>query len=92
MRISCIEPLGEDRFTIYASRPAAEHFALVPPDVATCEDLPPDFTTSTNRRYGYPFTNCTNCGPRYTIIRDVPYDRPKTTMERFGMCTKCQAE
>jgi hydrogenase maturation protein HypF len=92
LRVSVIEPLGEDRFTVHASRVAAEQFALVPPDVGTCEDCRRDFNTSTNRRYGYPFTNCTNCGPRYTIIRDVPYDRPKTTMERFGMCEKCQAE
>ena len=67
-------------------------FALVPPDVATCPDCAADFTTPGNRRFGYPFTNCTNCGPRYTIIRDVPYDRPLTTMAEFQMCARCQRE
>jgi hydrogenase maturation protein HypF len=67
-------------------------FALVPPDVATCASCAADFTTPSNRRFAYPFTNCTNCGPRYTIIRDVPYDRPLTTMASFGMCGNCLRE
>ena len=65
---------------------------LVSPDVATCPDCYRDFTDPANRRYGYAFTNCTNCGPRYTIIRDIPYDRPNTTMAGFRMCAACQAE
>jgi hydrogenase maturation protein HypF len=92
LSVSRIKPLGEDHFIIRESMPAAGQFALVPPDVATCRACLFDVTTVGNRRYGYPFTNCTNCGPRYTIIRDVPYDRPKTTMETFVMCPSCQAE
>ncbi len=92
LQVANLEPLGDTRFTIRESTEVAGRFALVPPDVATCEDCRRDFTSPDNRRYGYPFTNCTNCGPRYTIIRDVPYDRPKTTMEEFPMCAACQAE
>lgn len=87
-----VGPQGEDLFTIRQSTAIAGHFALVPSDVATCTDCFRDFTDASNRRYCYPFTNCTNCGPRYTIIRDVPYDRPKTTMDEFPMCPACQAE
>ena len=92
LKVLSVDPCGEDRFTIRDSAPVAGRFALVPPDVANCEDCRRDFMTPGNRRYGYPFTNCTNCGPRYTIIRDVPYDRPKTTMAGFPMCPACQAE
>ena len=62
------------------------------PDVGTCADCLKDFTDPANRRFGYPFTNCTNCGPRFTIIRDIPYDRPFTTMAAFEMCQTCLAE
>ena len=86
------EPNGEDKFEIKQSAAIAGHFALVPPDVGTCADCYRDFTDPTNRRYQYPFTNCTNCGPRYSIIRDVPYDRPKTTMVEFKLCAESQAE
>ena len=72
--------MGDGEFVIEHSVPALGRFALVPPDMATCADCAADFTTPGNRRFSYPFTNCTNCGPRYTIIRDVPYDRPLTTM------------
>jgi hydrogenase maturation protein HypF len=92
LRVSNIEPVGDDRFTIRQSAPIAGRFALVPPDVGTCEDCTLDFQNPSNRRYGYAFTNCTNCGPRYTIIRDVPYDRSRTTMDAFPMCPACQAE
>jgi len=92
MEVSSIDPTGEDRFTVHDSAAIAGRFALVPPDVATCDDCIRDFTTPGNMRYRYPFTNCTNCGPRYTIIRDVPYDRPNTTMDEFPMCPACQAE
>ncbi len=90
--VSAIQPIGEDAFRIRQSASAAGRFTLVPPDVSTCEDCRLDFTTPSNRRFEYPFTNCTNCGPRYSIIRDVPYDRPKTTMDEFPMCPACQAE
>ena len=87
-----IAPCGEVNFTIRESLGAVEAFALVSADVATCNACRRDFTDPTNRRYGYPFTNCTNCGPRYTIIRDMPYDRAATTMAPFRMCAACQAE
>ena len=83
---------GDSDFVIQTSVAAAGRFALVPPDIATCSDCAADFSTPSNRRFAYPFTNCTNCGPRYTIIRDVPYDRPLTTMAPFPMCGDCQAE
>ncbi len=79
-------------FRILESAEEDDPFALVPPDIGTCAECYADFTTPGNRRHRYPFTNCTNCGPRYTIIRDVPYDRPLTTMAAFPMCEACRAE
>lgn len=64
----------------------------IPPDVGTCEDCLRELFASENRRYRYPFTNCTNCGPRFTIILDLPYDREKTTMNTFKMCEDCERE
>ncbi len=64
----------------------------VSPDIATCQACLREIFSTEDRRYHYPFTNCTNCGPRFTIIEDVPYDRPKTTMRTFIMCPDCQAE
>lgn len=87
-----IAPAGECDFFIRESQALEGEFVLVSPDVATCADCYRDFTDPSNRRFGYPFTNCTNCGPRYTIIRDIPYDRPNTTMAGFRMCAACQAE
>ena len=87
-----LEPSGGTSFTIRQSVEEVGKFVLVSPDVATCDDCWRDFTDPNNRRYGYPFTNCTNCGPRYTIIQDIPYDRPVTTMAKFQMCAACQAE
>jgi hydrogenase maturation protein HypF len=92
MLVAEIHPLGERGFVIRESRAQEGEFVLVSPDVATCPDCTRDFTDPANRRYGYAFTNCTNCGPRYTIIRDIPYDRPNTTMAGFRMCAACQAE
>jgi hydrogenase maturation protein HypF len=85
-------PRGDAAFAVHESVAEAENFAMVPPDVATCEECWTDFTDPSNRRYLYPFTNCTNCGPRYSIIQDIPYDRPKTTMKVFPMCADCQRE
>ena len=85
-------PLAESEFSIRESRADDAGFALVSPDVATCEDCWREFGDPGNRRYGYPFTNCTNCGPRYTIVQDIPYDRSKTTMAAFRMCALCRAE
>jgi len=87
-----IAPQGDRTFVIRESQAQQGEFVLVSPDVATCADCYRDFTDPANRRYGYAFTNCTNCGPRYTIIRDIPYDRPNTTMAAFHMCAACQAE
>ncbi len=79
-------------FLIQPSREQENEFAFISPDVATCDDCWLDFGDPSNRRYGYPFTNCTNCGPRYTIIQDIPYDRPTTTMAQFRMCDLCHEE
>ena len=90
--VSDIEVLGEASFSILRSREEAGGFALVPPDAGTCDACWRDFGDPANRRFGYPFTNCTHCGPRYTIIRDIPYDRATTTMSAFLMCAQCRAE
>ncbi|HKE24708.1 MAG TPA: carbamoyltransferase HypF [Bryobacteraceae bacterium] len=87
-----LAPQNTTGFEILRSAPPKGDFALVPPDIATCDDCRRDFTDPRNRRFQYPFTNCTNCGPRYTIIRDVPYDRAATTMAEFAMCEACEAE
>lgn len=82
----------EEYFFIRHSTAAAAKLALVSPDMAVCPECLADITDKHNRRYGYAFTNCTNCGPRYSIIADVPYDREKTSMRPFGMCPQCAAE
>jgi len=90
--VSDLDPDGDTSFVIRHSEAEPGEFVLVSPDVGTCDDCWRDFGDPQNRRYGYPFTNCTNCGPRYTIIQDIPYDRPTTTMAKFRMCALCQAE
>jgi hydrogenase maturation protein HypF len=87
-----LEPSGYREFTIRDSEDAAGEFVLVPPDIATCADCLADLRDPANRRYRYPFTNCTNCGPRYTIIQEIPYDRPHTTMAGFRQCPDCERE
>src|SRR5919112_2375663 len=84
--------LDEGEFRIEESREGAQRRALISPDVATCEDCLGELFDPTNRRYRYPFTNCTNCGPRFTITRSVPYDRATTTMSHFEMCPECHRE
>ena len=90
--VSEIEIRGATEFSILESREQSGEFALVPPDAGTCEACRGDFGDASNRRFGYPFTNCTHCGPRYTILRHIPYDRATTTMSAFTMCSACQAE
>ncbi|MFH1382304.1 MAG: carbamoyltransferase HypF [Chloroflexota bacterium] len=67
-------------------------YQLISPDIATCPDCLKEILSPDDRRYHYPFTNCTNCGPRFTIIEDIPYDRPRTTMRHFRRCPECQQE
>ncbi|HVJ47808.1 carbamoyltransferase HypF [Desulfitobacterium sp.] len=81
-----------ETFEIVQSEVEQEADVFISPDVATCEDCLEEMADPTNRRYKFPFTNCTNCGPRYTIIRDVPYDRSQTTMSDFPMCEFCSVE
>jgi hydrogenase maturation protein HypF len=79
-------------FAIVKSQGQSEMSTLISPDVSVCDDCLAELLDPGNRRYRYPFINCTNCGPRYTIIDDIPYDRPKTSMRYFKMCPACQAE
>ena len=79
-------------FEIVASKAEPSAYQLVSPDVATCPDCLRELLDPADRRYRYPFTNCTNCGPRFTIIGSMPYDRPSTTMAAFAMCPDCEAE
>jgi hydrogenase maturation protein HypF len=83
---------NESGFSIRESEVTSERAVLISPEIAACEDCLRELRDPSDRRYGYPFINCTNCGPRYTIIRDVPYDRAKTTMAVFKMCPECRAE
>jgi hydrogenase maturation protein HypF len=83
---------GDSAFAIHESAAAGSAFALVPPDICVCKACLAETADSSNRRFEYPFTNCTNCGPRYSIILDVPYDRPMTTMAEFAMCENCCRE
>lgn len=82
----------EQGFRIVASQDQTAHTTLVSPDIATCNDCLRELFDPADRRYHYPFINCTNCGPRFTIIRSLPYDRAATSMDRFPMCPKCAAE
>lgn len=82
----------EQGFRIVASQDQTAHTTLVSPDIATCDDCLRELFDPADRRYHYPFINCTNCGPRFTIIRSLPYDRAATSMDRFPMCPKCAAE
>lgn len=87
-----LEPCNFENFEIRISNNNGAQTALVLPDIATCDDCAKEIFDPTNRRYLYPFTNCTNCGPRFTIIKALPYDRANTTMAEFIMCDDCMAE
>jgi len=85
-------PGGFTRFEIVASQPIPGAFQPISPDVSICPDCLRELFDPDDRRFRYPFVNCTHCGPRFTIIRDIPYDRPNTTMAPYEMCSACSAE
>ncbi|MDX2345070.1 MAG: carbamoyltransferase HypF [Acidimicrobiia bacterium] len=87
-----IDPAGDTEFAIVESRRNDNATTLVSPDLDVCADCRAEMNDPQDRRYRYPFINCTNCGPRFTITRETPYDRPLTTMASFLMCDRCQAE
>lgn len=89
---SFLAPAGYTRFEILSSDQTAERTASILPDLATCAQCLAELLDPANRRCGYPFTNCTQCGPRYSIILDIPYDRPRTTMRGFHLCAECGRE
>jgi hydrogenase maturation protein HypF len=92
VRTSPLIPTGESGFHIVSSNATGRRDTLVSADSATCADCLRELADPADRRFNYPFINCTNCGPRFTIVRDVPYDRPFTTMASFAMCHACASE
>ncbi len=87
-----LQPDHYQKFDILTSQADPDQFIPISPDIGTCKDCLNELFNPQDRRFRYPFINCTNCGPRFTIIKDIPYDRPKTTMTSFQMCPDCQAE
>ncbi len=87
-----LPPAGYSGFQVRDSSATGPKTAAILPDLATCSDCLREISDPGNRRFRYPFTNCTNCGPRFSIIEELPYDRPRTTMKRFAMCADCRAE
>lgn len=92
LSVVALDPCGADGFQIVESRAADGSRTLVPPDIAACADCLREMRDPADRRYRHPFITCTNCGPRYTVITDLPYDRPATTMAGFPMCPACSVE
>ncbi|MCP9270928.1 carbamoyltransferase HypF [Mycolicibacterium arenosum] len=93
IRVSTVAPTGDRDFRIVESTTTTGSArTLVPPDIAMCADCLREMTDPADRRFGHPFITCTNCGPRYTVITDLPYDRPATTMSGFPMCARCAKE
>lgn len=92
-QVTDINPVEEEnKFTIRLSESTGTALSEVTADIAVCEDCLKEMAEKSNFRYGYPFINCTNCGPRYSIVKTIPYDRPNTTMSVFEMCDKCAAQ
>ncbi|KAF5409385.1 MAG: Carbamoyltransferase HypF [Candidatus Udaeobacter sp.] len=89
---SFLDAIGYSGFEIRESETAGDKSALILPDIATCVDCLREVFDSTNRRFRYPFTNCTNCGPRFSIMETLPYDRANTSMKKFLMCPDCERE
>ena len=92
LTLTAVAPCGAAGFEIIASQSDDSSRTLVPPDIAVCADCLRELRDPTDRRFGHPFITCTNCGPRYTVITDLPYDRPATTMAGFAMCAACSEE
>lgn len=92
LRVTAVEPCGANGFEITGSMSGDDARTLVPPDIAICADCLREMRDPSDRRFGHPFITCTNCGPRYTVITDLPYDRPATTMAGFPMCASCAVE
>jgi hydrogenase maturation protein HypF len=92
MECSWLDAFGHIGFAIRESESEGPKAAIVVPDIAICPDCLREIADPANRRYGYPFTNCTNCGPRFSIIESLPYDRANTSMKKFTMCSYCQQE
>ncbi len=92
LTVTDVRVSGAAGFEIIASRTGDTGRTLVPPDIAVCADCLREMRDPADRRFGHPFITCTNCGPRYTVITDLPYDRPATTMADFAMCAACAAE
>ncbi|MFH2004667.1 MAG: carbamoyltransferase HypF, partial [Bacteroidota bacterium] len=92
LEFSFLDPKGFTTFEIQKSQAAGQKTALILPDIAVCSDCINEMLNPNDRRYRYPFINCTNCGPRFSIIESIPYDRPNTSMRSFQMCEECQTE
>ena len=92
IQVADLPLVGESAFRIVPSERHTAVHTLLSPDICICDDCLRELRDPQDRRYRYPFINCTNCGPRFTIIQDVPYDRPLTTMARFPLCPTCQSE
>ena len=92
VQVADSQPDGDTEFRILPSQAVEGAFQPISPDVGLCADCLRELRDPADRRYRYPFINCTNCGPRFTIIDDIPYDRPNTTMRAFPMCDDCAGE